>query len=807
MPDPETPSPTLPSPTAEPAREAAPLPSPPPAEVKVVAPPAEPKPVEAPAAPQADAPGDAPREAPAEEASAEAAGEPLAEGSAPAAGGSEAPHAKRKRRRRRRKKGGSVAPGAAGIAGSDGAAAEGEVGPEPASGEQAADGAAKDTPDAKPDGGKAGHDKAGHKKKRHKKRDHTHPPRERVAFTVGDVIFGKIIEITDEAIFVDLAGKGKAIFDRRELDLPDDPPEGEARESDKPEKPSEAELADADTADVDAMPSSTAAVQPLPVPTPSAPNVTEAASRESAPADRTPSEKAIELAAAVPEGFTEAPTDPGLTPFPAAAVEQHQHQQHRRIVKAKALLEAEAKEREEAEAKALVIATDGVPDADVHSTTPPTDTAATEPPPPPAPHPPMYAPPVVLELGAHFVALVHNDGARGGLVVLTRHPRRIPKTKLAVVKAFKDKTKVEGLVTGVVKGGLEVDVEGLRGFAPGSHMDMRLGADLHPFIGRRLDFFVTQYGKRGRDLVLSRKAMIEEEAKAARVEALAKLAVGSVVEGTVRSVVTFGAFIDIGGVEGLVSLPEMSHNRAETPSDVFKAGETVQVRILKIDDRGKVWLSRKQAVPDPWFELAKKYAVGTRHTGKVARLQPFGAFIELEHVVDGLIHSADLSLKRFEHPEEIVKIGDSIEVVVASVDPGAHKIGLHPAPMGAAAEEARQKVVLHKPVKCAVVAIEPGGLLVRILGATGRHARGFITAAATGTPRGTELRRPFPPGTQLEAKVMELDPKRGEVKLSIKALREETERTAYQQYRAQVKAEAKFGTFADLLAKKNQTQK
>ncbi len=152
-----------------------------------------------------------------------------------------------------------------------------------------------------------------------------------------------------------------------------------------------------------------------------------------------------------------------------------------------------------------------------------------------------------------------------------------------------------------------------------------------------------------------------------------------------------------------------------------------------------------------------------------------------------------------------MKVDDPIEVVVAHLDPGAHRIGLHPALSGDAAEEAPQRVQQYKMVKAKVVAIDPGGLVVRILGVTGRNGRAFITSAATGTPRGTDLRKHFPIGQVVEAKVMEIDPKRGEVKLSIKSLNEQHERDAYQQYRQQLNREARF-TFGDLL-KKNQQQK
>ncbi len=261
---------------------------------------------------------------------------------------------------------------------------------------------------------------------------------------------------------------------------------------------------------------------------------------------------------------------------------------------------------------------------------------------PDAPREPKV-PRVILEVGADFIGVVHNDGARGGLVVLTHHPKRLEKAKGLVEKASVEKTTILGLVTGVIKGGIEVDVDGLRAFAPGSHVDLRLGADLSHLVAKRLPFYVTQYAKRGRDVVLSRRAMLEDESRKARSEALAKLKVGEEIEGIVRSVVPFGAFVDVGGVEGLVPLQEMSHNRGDGPSDVFKAGEPTRVVVTKIDDKGKIWLSHKATIPDPWQQVAQKYATGTRHAGKVVRLQPPGASIELELGVDGLLHTARTS--------------------------------------------------------------------------------------------------------------------------------------------------------------------
>jgi small subunit ribosomal protein S1 len=599
---------------------------------------------------------------------------------------------KKKRRRRRKKKPHE---------GAEGATAEAR--PEGSGDEASAEGASAE-----------GTDEHAAPKLRDKKKEKKHgPPRERPPVNGGDIVFGKIIEITPEAIIIDIPGKAKAIFDRREMLLPDD-------DDQPPPRPRAA---------------AAAAEEP-----------TEAA----APAEAQP---ANEEPTAVPQ----AEPAPEPTPEPVVAAEP------------------------EPAPEPVAEAVDASADA-------------------PAPREPKV-PRVTLEVGADFIAVVHNDGARGGMVVLTHHPHRAERAKPMVEKAFNDKTVIEGLVTGVIKGGVEVDVDGLRAFVPGSHIDMRLGADLNYLLAERLTFIVTQYAKRGRDLVLSRKAMMEDEAKKARTEALSRLKIGEEVEGTVRSVVSFGAFIDVGGIEGLVPLQEMSHNRGDGPNDVFKAGETTKVKVLKIDERGKVWLSHKATIPDPWQQVAEKYAAGTKHSGKVARLQPFGAFIELESGIDGLIHLVDLSINRIENPGEVVKVGDPIDVVVSHVDPSNHKIALHPAPTGEAANETPQRVQPHKPVKCKIVNIESGGLVVRILGVTGRNSRGYVTSAGTGTPRGTELRKSFKIGQEIDAKVIEMDPRRGEVKLSIKALSEEQERSAYQQYRQQLKAEARF-TFADLLAKK-----
>ncbi len=570
--------------------------------------------------------------------------------------------------------------------------------------------------------------------------------RERPAFNVGDVVFGKVIEVTEDALFADLSGKAKAIFDLRELLITEEEAEEYNRAHKADRKAAASEPAEA--------PAEGGAES----------GTTEAVAVEGAVAGAVGAEGKA-------EGKADGEVSPGQAPASAS-------ESSRSVAEDAAAADA---------AETATPAAEGASDEHAEEAKAP------------------QLPRVILEPGAPFVGLVHNDGGRGGLVVLTHHPKRVSKTKPLIAEASRSGALVFGLVTGTIKGGVEVDVDGLRAFAPASHVELRPGADLSYLVGKRLSFAVTQYAKRGRDVVLSRRALLESEAKEKRTEALKNIKVGAVVDGVVRTIVPFGAFIDIGGVEGLVPLSEMSHNRADGPKDVFKLNEPTRVKIMNVDEKGKLWLSRRAAMDDPWSQVAQKYAQGTRHKGKVARLQPFGAFIELEDGIDGLIHSADLSVKRIEHPEEVVKVGDELEVVVSSVDSRQHRIALHPAPIGDAAGEEPQRIQLGKMVKVVIVLVEAGGMTVRVKGATGRNARGFISASATGTPRGTELRKLFPVGKEFEVKIVEMDPRRGELKLSIKALNEETERNAYQQYRAQVKREAKFGTLADLLQKRNIT--
>jgi len=405
-----------------------------------------------------------------------------------------------------------------------------------------------------------------------------------------------------------------------------------------------------------------------------------------------------------------------------------------------------------------------------------------------------------------FVAKVLSDGGRGGLVVLTRKPLREEEAKPKVEQAAKDGTLVMGLVTGVIKGGVEVLIDGLRAFAPASGMDLHpRAANFVNLVGQRLDFKVTSYEKHGQDVVVTRRPMLEKEAHERRKRARELLQEGMDMQGIVRTVVEWGAFVALPEaeyLEGLVHVSELSHNPRDRVADVLKPGQKIDVRIQKIDEKGKIWLSRKALVEDPFAKLTENLKPGAIVEGTVTRVEEFGAFIQIAEGYEGLCHVSDMGVARVEDARKVMQPGEVVRVLVHHIDPRERRIALHPAPTPEQEAEERQKVVRGQKLKVEVVKIEQAGLTVRILGATGRHARGFLPAGQTGTPRGAELRKHFTQGSVIEVLVSEIDPKRREPKLSVSKLAQEEERKAHKEYQTKMRKESNFGTLGDLLKSK-----
>jgi ribosomal protein S1 len=413
---------------------------------------------------------------------------------------------------------------------------------------------------------------------------------------------------------------------------------------------------------------------------------------------------------------------------------------------------------------------------------------------------------LVPEVGDRFVGQVLGDGARGGLVVLTRKPLREEEAKPKAEAAAKDGSLINCLVTGVIKGGVEVVFEGLRAFAPASGVDLHpRTANLTTLVGTRLDFKVANYEKQGREVVVTRRPMLEKEAHERRKKAREVLQEGAEMEGVVRTVVEWGAFValpEAENLEGLVHISEVSHNPRERIADVLKPGQKIKVRIEKIDDKGKIWLSRKALIEDPFTKLIEGIKQGDVIEGEVTRVEEFGAFIKIAEGFEGLCHAADLSIERVEDVRKLLEPGQKLKVVVHHIDSRQRRVALHPALPDEQAGEERQKVAKNAKLKVEIVKVDKPGLVVRVLGATGRQARGFIPAGQTGTARGAELRKHFNKGDKLEVMVVDIDPKRGEAKLSVSRLSQDEERRAHKEYRQKLQAESKFGTLGDLLKQK-----
>ena len=245
--------------------------------------------------------------------------------------------------------------------------------------------------------------------------------------------------------------------------------------------------------------------------------------------------------------------------------------------------------------------------------------------------------------------------------------------------ASNNKIPVEGLVESEIKGGFRVKIAGdTMAFCPYSQMGLRRVEDSSEYVGNRLPFIITEYGEEGRNIILSNRAILEEELRAKREALKEQLHEGMKVTGTIASIQDFGAFIDIGGIQGLLPISEIGWARVDDINDVLSIGQELELVILNLDwERDRVALSLKATLPDPWDQVEVKYPVGSSHTGTVARLTKFGAFVTLEGGVDGLIHISKLGAgKRINHPGEVLGQGQTLEVTVESVDPEKRRLSL-----------------------------------------------------------------------------------------------------------------------------------
>ncbi|MBL8924286.1 MAG: S1 RNA-binding domain-containing protein [Myxococcaceae bacterium] len=426
-------------------------------------------------------------------------------------------------------------------------------------------------------------------------------------------------------------------------------------------------------------------------------------------------------------------------------------------------------------------------------------------------------------VGDEIEAHVIETGAKG--IMLSRRLSKDAASLSMLAEAKLSGMPVEGIVIGVNKGGLEVAVGEVRAFCPSSQVDVR-PTKLDEYVGQRFSFRVTEV--KDRNVVLSRRALVEEELKVKAAELRKTLEVGKVVKGRVVSVQNFGAFVDLGGLEGLVPVSELSHSRIGHPSEVVKVGDELEVEIIRMEAaepnspdksrrKERITLSLRKLLDDPFKKALETFKEGMIVKGKVARLTQFGAFVELTPGVDGLIHISALSERRIAHPRDAVRVGDEVEVKIEKVDPDEKRMGLRlvkdgapigegvsssasaAAPTQATESDAGPKkptvklrrglVVIGK-----VVRIESFGVFIEFEG-----GNGLIPASETGTERGTDLKRTFPMGKELKAEIIELEGQK--VKLSISAAQRSEERADLEAWKATQKPQgggkAGFGTLAD----------
>lgn len=373
---------------------------------------------------------------------------------------------------------------------------------------------------------------------------------------------------------------------------------------------------------------------------------------------------------------------------------------------------------------------------------------------------------------------------------------------------------LQGVIKAVNKGGLVIDINGVRGFCPVAQIDLTYVADPSVFVGQHAMFKILQWDPEKKSLVVSRRAILQTDRDQKAGQTRATLAVGQELDGIVRRLAPFGAFIDLGGVEGLAHVSELSHSRVAHPSDVVKEGDQLRVRVIKIEDLGgakeRISLSVKVMAGDPWQTAASQFTEGSTVEGGVVRLTDFGAFVELAPGIDGLIHVSELAHHQVAHPRDAVSVGDHVSARVLRVDPSKKRISLSlKALVEAPAREAAPAVnaTVGQVVEGTVASVKPYGVFVN-LPSLGQRVSGLLPRAEMGgegggrgaQPGGGDLAKRFPVGSPVKAEISQID-EQGRIRLSISGAQRKSERQDLEDYRRQTpaKSENAFGPLAELL--------
>jgi len=284
---------------------------------------------------------------------------------------------------------------------------------------------------------------------------------------------------------------------------------------------------------------------------------------------------------------------------------------------------------------------------------------------------------ITVQEGDQVDVYFESADTESGEIFLSRQKAEQFKVWREIEKAFERDGAVEGTIVGKVKGGLRVDI-GVPAFLPGSHADIRPTRNLDRYLGQRGRFAILKFNRSRGNVVVSRRAVLERERTALKSETLKVLEEGVILEGTVKNITDYGAFVDLGGIDGLLHVTDMSWGRVAHPSEVLNVGDRVKVVVLKYDpERERVSLGMKQIMPDPWTTVAERFPVGMRAKGKVVSLTDYGAFVEIERGLEGLIHVSEMSwTKRVTHPSKVLETGQEVEVQILDVDTVNRRVSL-----------------------------------------------------------------------------------------------------------------------------------
>src|SRR3954464_3695915 len=357
-----------------------------------------------------------------------------------------------------------------------------------------------------------------------------------------------------------------------------------------------------------------------------------------------------------------------------------------------------------------------------------------------------------------------------GATRLSRDKAKRMAAWLELEKSLENGEKVKGVITGKVKGGLTVMTKGIRAFLPGSLVDLRPVKDTTPYEGKQMDFKVIKLDRKRNNVVVSRRAVLEETAGAEREALLASLQEGATVKGIVKNITDYGAFVDLGGIDGLLHITDLAWRRVKHPSEVLNVGDEVTAKILKFDqEKNRVSLGLKQLGEDPWVGLSRRYPTGTRLFGKVSNLTDYGAFVEIEQGIEGLVHVSEMDwTNKNVHPSRVVQLGDEVEVMILEIDEDRRRISLgmkqcKPNPWDEFASNAKKGDRVRGQIK----SITDFGIFIGLQG--GIDGLVHLSDLSWSVP-GEEAVRNYKKGDEVEAMVVSIDVERERISLGIKQL-------------------------------------